>query len=89
MFNVGDEVIAVDEGMLHTPKGSVGVVTRTWWSPRISEWFVDVEFGTHIEVGRVLSRFELNTSGSSAVERKIKRMYERQHRKTGLSCFKS
>lgn len=89
-FNVGDVVEAIDNGMTNTPKGSIGTITRVWFDPiipglndyRTLVEFVDVDFGTHRELGRVSSRFTLSTRDSSAVERKIKRIYERQYRKT-------
>lgn len=83
MFSVGDEVLVV-RAAPSLPEGAVCVIAKVYYSSVIAEWMVDVVLNGHYKGGWLAERFDFS-DGKTAVERKIRHMYERQYRKTGYA----
>lgn len=85
MFNVGDRLLCTDAW--HPLVGKEVTVLRCFLGNVLKDWFVDVQTDEgYIIKTPIQSRFKLvESDGKSPVERKIKRMYERQYRKTGYA----
>lgn len=85
MFNVGDRLLCVDAW--HSLRGKEVTVLNCFYGNVVNDLFVDIQTDEGLVIKTLIhTRFiKVETDGKTTVERKIKRMYERQFRKTGYA----